>query len=299
MKQFKSGDTPAITVDEEITLIGGLNSGAVKALNVDSSGNISVSIDPTGLATSAKQDTGNTSIASIDTKTPALGQALAAASVPVVLTAAQITTLTPPAAITGFATSAKQDTMITSLGLLDNVVNSDGAVSGADGAMTAGFDGTNARLIRTTSQGEVKAQLIAGTAAIGKLAANDGVDIGNVDVASSALPTGAATSALQPQFRSTAVATNATTGVQTTVAAPGSGNSIYIVSINVNNNDAAGQQSVIKFNDTVVFTVNVPTKDNRTINFACPIKVGDNLPVKTDQTDADMFTSIVYFTAVI
>lgn len=56
-----------------------------------------------GAATSAKQDTGNTSVASIDTKTPALGQALAAASVPVVLTAAQVTTLTPPAAITNYA----------------------------------------------------------------------------------------------------------------------------------------------------------------------------------------------------
>lgn len=39
-------------------------------------------------------------------KIPALGQALAAASVPVVLTATQITTLTPPAAITGFALDA-------------------------------------------------------------------------------------------------------------------------------------------------------------------------------------------------
>lgn len=57
----------------------------------------------TGFATSAKQDTGNTSIASIDTKTPALGQALAAASVPVILPAATISTLTPPAAITNFA----------------------------------------------------------------------------------------------------------------------------------------------------------------------------------------------------
>lgn len=47
------------------------------------------------LSTAAKQDTGNTSVASIDTKTPALGQALSAASVPVVLPAAQITTLTP------------------------------------------------------------------------------------------------------------------------------------------------------------------------------------------------------------
>lgn len=70
---------------------------------------------PTGAATSAKQDTGNTSIASIDTKTPSLGQALAAASVPVILPSATITTLTPPAAITGFATSAKQDTLLAEL----------------------------------------------------------------------------------------------------------------------------------------------------------------------------------------
>jgi len=50
-------------------------------------------------------------LASIKAKTdniPPLGQALAAASTPVVLTAAQITTLTPPAAITGYATSAAQ-----------------------------------------------------------------------------------------------------------------------------------------------------------------------------------------------
>lgn len=41
-------------------------------------------------------------------KIPAQGQADASASLPVVLPAAQVTTLTPPAAITGFATSAKQ-----------------------------------------------------------------------------------------------------------------------------------------------------------------------------------------------
>lgn len=50
---------------------------------------------PAGASTGALQTTGNTSLASIDTKTPSLGQALAAASVPVVLTAAQLTTLTP------------------------------------------------------------------------------------------------------------------------------------------------------------------------------------------------------------
>lgn len=55
---------------------------------------------PTGAATSANQLTANTSLSSIDGKTPALGQALAAASVPVVLPAAQITTLTPPTTVT-------------------------------------------------------------------------------------------------------------------------------------------------------------------------------------------------------
>lgn len=56
-------------------------------------------VDP---ATETKQNTGNASLAaidasidSIDSKTPALGQALAVASVPVVLTAAQVSTLTP------------------------------------------------------------------------------------------------------------------------------------------------------------------------------------------------------------
>jgi hypothetical protein len=49
----------------------------------------------TGASTSALQTTGNTSLSNIDTKTPALGQALAASSTPVVLTAAQLSALTP------------------------------------------------------------------------------------------------------------------------------------------------------------------------------------------------------------
>ena len=46
-------------------------------------------------------------LASINTKTPALGQALAAGSVPVVLPAAQLTTLTPPTSVGLNAGSAK------------------------------------------------------------------------------------------------------------------------------------------------------------------------------------------------
>lgn len=69
------------------------------------------------LALDATLVTIDTAIDSIDGKTPALGQALAASAVPVVLTAIQVTALTPPSAITGFATSAKQDTLLTELQL--------------------------------------------------------------------------------------------------------------------------------------------------------------------------------------
>lgn len=68
------------------------------------------SISTAGLATSTGQTTGNNTLASIDSKTAALGQQLAAASTPVVLTAAQLATLTPPAQITGFALAANQQT---------------------------------------------------------------------------------------------------------------------------------------------------------------------------------------------
>lgn len=58
-----------------------------------------------GLLGTIDADTGGiaTSTSSIDAKTPALGQALAAASVPVVLTAAQLTTLTPVSTVTANA----------------------------------------------------------------------------------------------------------------------------------------------------------------------------------------------------
>lgn len=50
----------------------------------------------------------NTEITQLNTKTPNLGQALEAASVPVVLTALQLAAITPPAAITGFSLETTQ-----------------------------------------------------------------------------------------------------------------------------------------------------------------------------------------------
>ncbi len=200
--------------------------------------NVDVTANTIGLATGTKQDTGNTSVASIDTKTPALGQALAAASVPVILPSATITTLTPPAAITGFATESTLSTLngkITAVNTGAVVVSSSALPSGASTAAkqpalgTAGtasadvitvqgvasmtalkVDGsavtqpvsgtiteTNSAAIKAAvetidnaisgseMQVDVVGALPAGTNAIGKLSANSGVDIGDVDVTSS------------------------------------------------------------------------------------------------------------------
>lgn len=85
------------------------------------------------VATANPLPVGGTLLASLDTKAPALGQALAAASVPVVLTAAQLTTLTPPAAITGFATEATLDARTGSL--TETAPATDTASSGINGRL--------------------------------------------------------------------------------------------------------------------------------------------------------------------
>lgn len=111
-----SVSTTGTAVPASATMIGGSDGTNLKAVKVSSTGVISVDGSattqpisaaslplPSGASTSALQTTGNASLSSIDTKTPALGQALAAASVPVVLTAAQLTTLTPVSTVTSNA----------------------------------------------------------------------------------------------------------------------------------------------------------------------------------------------------
>jgi hypothetical protein len=124
--------TPVVSGSVTVTQATGTNLHTV----VDSSAL------PTGAATSSLQTTGNTSLSTIVTNTgniPAQGQALAAGSLPVVLPAAQITTLTPPTSVTvtqatgtnlhtavdssalptGASTSALQTTGNTSLSSID------------------------------------------------------------------------------------------------------------------------------------------------------------------------------------
>jgi len=113
--------------------------------------------------------------------------------VPVVLTAAQVSTLTPPAAITGFATESTLSTLngkVTAVNTGAVVVSSSALPSGA--ATESTLSTLNGKVTAcNTGAVTISAALPAGTNAVGKLAANDGVDIGDVSInnGSSILPT--------------------------------------------------------------------------------------------------------------
>lgn len=207
-----TGNASLASIDGKIVAV---NTGAV----VVASGSITANAG-TNLNTSALAVESGGNLAAIKAKTdniPPLGQALAAASTPVVLTAAQLTTLTPPAAITGYATETTLGTRLsesdfdTKTGsLTETAPASDTASSGLNGRLQR----VAQRLTSLLAELQLKADLTetqpvslasvpshavtnagtfavqntaalpAGTNAIGKLAANSGVDIGDVDVTS-------------------------------------------------------------------------------------------------------------------
>jgi hypothetical protein len=106
----------------------------------------------------------------------------------------------------GAGTSAKQDTIIGHVdgieGLLTTIDADTSALAGAVAGTEVQVDVLTLPALPAGNNNigdvDIASALPAGTNAIGKLAANSGVDIGDVDVTSSALPTGAATSAKQP-----------------------------------------------------------------------------------------------------
>jgi hypothetical protein len=134
----KPADSQHVTLDNASVAVTGTFWQATQPVSGTVTANAGTNLNTSALAL----ESGN--LASIKTdvdKIPSQGQALAAASLPVVLTAAQLTTLTPPAALTGyaldsslttlngkdFATSAKQDTETTTLSTLTNAVGAIGA----------------------------------------------------------------------------------------------------------------------------------------------------------------------------
>jgi len=158
--------------------------GALYRLQVDASGNLktTASVDTTGLATEAKQDTiighvdgletavastntkldtANSTLGTIDADTGSLASTVVGGQLQVDLAAVSTTLYVEQP--TG---SALQTTEANSAAIKTAVETIDNAISGSE------------------MQVDVVGALPAGTNAIGKLAANSGVDIGDVDVTS-------------------------------------------------------------------------------------------------------------------
>lgn len=115
-----------------------------------------------------------------------------ASPLPVTLPAATVTTLTPPAAITGFATDANQSTQITALQLIDDAIATTGSAITTKGNAIAGTDGTNARIVKTDASGELQVDVLTlPNVTVGAALPAGNNNIGDVDVASlPALPAG-------------------------------------------------------------------------------------------------------------
>lgn len=96
---------------------------------------------------------------------------------------------------TGAATDAKQDTMITSLQLLDDAVATGGAAALPKALQVAGTDGVNAQIISTTASGHVNIADGGNTITVdGTVSANQSGTWNITNITGSvSLPTGAAT----------------------------------------------------------------------------------------------------------
>lgn len=119
----------------------------------------------------AKDFATQTTLALIKAKTdniPALGQALAASSVPVILPAATITTLTPPAAITGFSTETTLASLLAKFasGTVIGDVNLGATDNAVLDTIDSVLDTINAKLVTGTDIGDVTINNAAGAAAV-------------------------------------------------------------------------------------------------------------------------------------
>lgn len=143
---------------------------------------------PTGAATATAQATGNSSLSSIDGKTPALGQALAAGSVPVVLTAAQVTTLTPLTSVAVTQpTGSNLHTAVDSLPATPAGSNNIGSITNVTGTVSLPTGAANATLQTTgnTTLSTISGQLPA-TLGAHVIAASTAVNIASDQVIATA-----------------------------------------------------------------------------------------------------------------
>ncbi len=146
--------------------------------------------------------------------------------VAVALPAATVTTLTPPAAITGFGTAANQTTMIGHIDGVETLITSTNTkldtLDGRVDTLETLIASTNTKL--DTLNTNVTSPIAAGTAYIGKTRATDGTNDGLLD------PCDSATKVTVPFTLATAAVKVAVTGV--------SAKKIYVCAYELTNNAA-------------------------------------------------------------
>ncbi len=150
-------------------------------------------------------------------------------------------------------------------------------------------------------QVDVVSALPAGTNAIGKLAANSGVDIGDVDVTSvaNASLNGPAEPTID-SYTQASISASADTANQSLIAAPGASKQIWVYGINFTVGTGDGSASFQDEDDTAISGV-MPFAQNGGMvvspsgNFAMPFwKVATNKALEVDTVTCDIKGSIQY-----
>ena len=142
---------------------------------------------PSGAATSAKQDTGNTSLATIAGAVAGTEMQVDVLTMPTVTVTA--TNLDVQSGGVDLATSTQAGAIQTAVELIDDTVATDGSATPTKGILIAGQDGTNAQTIKTDTNGELQIDVLSiaagnnniGDVDVASIAAGDN-NIGNVDV---------------------------------------------------------------------------------------------------------------------
>ena len=176
--QYADGATAATPTG---TQINWNDAGTQRAVSAAKPLPVTASIDTTGLATSAGQTTGNSSLSSIDGKITAVNTGAVVVS--------------SSALPSGASTSANQTTIIGHVDGIETLIGTTnttlGTIDTDTGNISTKIDTLAGAVSGTEVQVDIVASLPAGTNAIGKLSANSGVDIGDVDVTSVIAGTGA------------------------------------------------------------------------------------------------------------
>lgn len=165
---------------------------------------------------------------------------------------------------TGAASETTLDAIKTAVETLDNIV------SGSE------------------AQVDIVASLPAGTNAIGKLAANDGVDIGNVDVSSLPAELSGPGTPVIDSYTSTSISASANTANQSLVTAPGANKQIWVYGFVGSADTGAGSISLQDEDDAALSGI-MPVAENGGFavtpsgNFAMPwLKTTTNKALEID-----------------